>query len=184
MGRAKQLLAYQGSTLVGHAVTIALQVLDPVVVVVGAYSQDVCAAITTAASMRPVQVIENFNWEAGLASSISAGIKYLVDHSTVDGAMLLAADQPFVTIDHLWAMCLRFSNRGAEVPPDIVAAEYGGTLGIPAVFGKHLFPQLLTLTGDQGARSLLQDVALRVTPFPCPEAALDIDTPEDAGALS
>ena len=183
MGRPKQLLAYRGSTLVGHAATIALQVLDPVVVVVGAYSQQVRAAVEAATAMRPVEVIENVNWERGLASSISSGIKHLSDQSKIDGAMLLAADQPFVAVDHLRAMCLRYSNPAAEAASDIVAAEYGGILGIPALFGEHLFPQLLTLTGDKGARSMLYNLALRVTPFPLPEGAFDIDTAEDAASL-
>lgn len=183
MGRPKQLLAYRGKPLIANALAKALQVLDPVIVVLGAYCEEVRTAVDAAANGRPVHIVENANWEAGMASSIACGISYLLETTNMDAALLLAADQPLITAEQLSALCSTFSNSGTNPPPDIVAAEYGGTLGIPAVFGKQLFPRLLLLTGDRGARSLLLDPALRVTPMPCPEAALDIDTPEDAAAL-
>ncbi len=179
MGRPKQLLPYRGSTLIAHAVSQAVQALDSVIVVVGAYSSEVRATV----GGLQVAIVENPSWETGLSSSIAAGIDHLSNCKNVDGALLMAGDQPFVTAAHLQAIVAAFSITGTGPGPDIVAAEYGGTLGVPALFTHRLFPRLLALNGDKGARILIQDPALRVMPFPLPEAAIDIDTPDDAATL-
>jgi molybdenum cofactor cytidylyltransferase len=174
MGRPKQLLLYRGTTLIAHALDQALQALEPVVVVVGAYSVEVREAIGVRAT-----VVENPDWQIGLASSIVCGVEYLLNCEGISGALLMAGDQPLVTAVHLRAMCSAF----LATETDVVAAQYGGTLGIPAIFGRQAFERLLTLTGDKGARGLLQSGVLWVTPFPLPEAAFDVDTPEDAEKL-
>jgi CTP:molybdopterin cytidylyltransferase MocA len=61
-----------------------------------------------------------------------------------------------------------------------VAAHYNGTLGVPPLFKRELFGPLRSLDPAAGARSLLR---ARAIPFPLPEAAMDIDTPEDFAAL-
>ena len=66
----------------------------------------------------------------------------------------------------------------------IVAAEYSATIGVPALFKRELFGTLAVLAPDAGARHLLRDSGFAVTAFPLPEAAMDIDTPEDFEALS
>ncbi len=184
MGRPKQLLLYRGKTLIGHVLSEAVQVLSPVVLVVGAYADEVRAAASEATGGLHVQCLENMNWKAGLASSIRAGVDFVLKRTDAEAVLLMAGDQPFIAARHLRAMCAAFSSAERNPAPDIVAAEYAGTLGIPAVFGRSLFPRLLTLTGDKGARALMQDATLRVTPFPLPEAAVDVDTPEDAAALA
>ncbi len=65
----------------------------------------------------------------------------------------------------------------------IIAAEYSGTYGVPAFFRRLMFPALKSLPDDTGARRLLRDSAVEVVAFPLPEAAIDIDTPDDLIAL-
>jgi molybdenum cofactor cytidylyltransferase len=66
----------------------------------------------------------------------------------------------------------------------IVAAQYSGTIGVPAMFKRELFHELISLPPEAGARSLLRGSDAKVTPFPLPEAAVDIDTPEDFEVLT
>ena len=67
----------------------------------------------------------------------------------------------------------------------VVAAEYAGTLGVPALFARSLFPDLLTLGPDKGCKGLiLRQAPERLGRLTCPEAEIDIDTPEDWNRLS
>jgi len=171
MGRLKQLLPYRGSTLVEHAAQQALAAgFDPVVVVVGAEAESVRAA--TAA--RPVRVVENSSWHLGMGSSIQAGMEVLPEAEAV---CILLADQPYVEARHLREM-QKLLEESAEFA---VAAEYNGTLGVPAFFKRELFRELRSLEPAAGARALLRRYAMA---YPLPEAGIDIDTPEDFAKLS
>jgi molybdenum cofactor cytidylyltransferase len=171
MGQLKQLLPYRGKTLVEHAVEQALAAaFDPLIVVVGAEAESVRAAL----SAQPVLVVENSTWHLGMGSSIAAGVGALRDTQTV---AILLADQPLVESRHLREMQALLNVIDAPA----VAAQYKGTLGVPALFKRELFEALRSLDPAAGARGLLR---ARATPFPLAEAAMDIDTPEDLAAIS
>jgi molybdenum cofactor cytidylyltransferase len=61
----------------------------------------------------------------------------------------------------------------------ITAARYSGRLGVPAVFSSVFFPHLLDVSGDRGARGLLERNAVRVGAVDFLEGELDLDTPDD-----
>jgi molybdenum cofactor cytidylyltransferase len=61
----------------------------------------------------------------------------------------------------------------------VAAAQYGGTLGAPAIFPRHLFSELSELRGDSGARVLLKRHADGLVKVPMTSAAFDLDTPDD-----
>jgi molybdenum cofactor cytidylyltransferase len=171
MGRLKQLLPYRGKTLVEHAVEQALAAgFDPVIVVVGAEAASVRAALAA----RPVRLVENSLWHLGMGSSIAAGVRFLLSAQSL---AVMLADQPFVEARHLRAMQTLLDASTAPA----VAAQYNGTLGVPALFKRELFGALQSLDPATGARALLGTHAV---PFPLPEAAVDIDTPEDFAALA
>jgi CTP:molybdopterin cytidylyltransferase MocA len=105
-----------------------------------------------------------------------AGIRALLKNGDVPCAVaILVTDQPLVKAEHLAAM--RQLLLASET--SIVAAQYGGTLGVPALFKAELFDALSSLPPEAGARSLLRNSHGNVTPFPLPEAAVDIDTPKE-----
>lgn len=177
MGRLKQLLPYNGRTLVRHSVEQALEAgFAPVIVVVGAEAGAVRASIAA----QPVEIAENRAWQLGMGSSLAAGIARLQEIGSDAAAVaILLVDQPLVTADHLAQMRkLLLAGNGPAI-----AAEYGSTLGVPALFKREMFARLASLPPDAGARHLLRDSGLSVQAFPLPEAALDIDTPEEFGAL-
>ena len=177
MGRLKQLLPYGKRTFVTHSVQQALEAgFGPVIVVVGAESDAVRAAVAA----QPVEIAQNQHWHLGMGSSVAQGIQQLqaVTANTAAVAILLA-DQPLVTADHLKEMRRRLYIDGTP----IVAAAYSGTIGVPALFKRELFATLAALPPEAGARHILRDSGFAVTPFPLPDAAIDIDTPEDLAAL-
>lgn len=177
MGRLKQLLPYKNITFVQHAIKQALEAqFDPVIVVVGAEAEAVRSAI---ASER-VHIVHNEYWRSGMGSSVSAGVKRIQQEGFEAAAIAITlADQPLVTAGHLRAMRSQVHLSGAA----IVAAQYNDTLGVPALFARKMFGALLSLPPEAGARSLLRQPGLRVKEFPLPEAAIDIDTPDDLEAL-
>jgi molybdenum cofactor cytidylyltransferase len=174
MGRIKQLLPYRGATLVEHTILTAQKAgFAPVVVVLGAQAVAVGEAVTRTTAER----VMNQDWEAGMGSSVTAGVARLLD---LDAVAILLADQPCISATDLTAMCRELEGSEAAV----VAASYAGTVGVPAIFRNSLIPMLLQLAPDAGARALLRDKGLNVLRYELPAAATDIDTPEDFAALS
>ncbi len=171
MGQAKQLLGFGGKPLLRHAAEVALASgCWPVVVVLGARAESLRPALAGLA----VEITVNERWEEGMGTSIQAGICALADHD-VDGAILMLADQPFVSAEFLSGLVLRHR----ETAKSIVAASYEGTAGVPVFFAHGAFPLLRALKPGQGCKGVIlahQPDALLVD---CPEAAIYIDTPED-----
>lgn len=177
MGRLKQLVLYLGKPLILHAIqTASAAGFRPLIVVVGAQA----AAVEEAIAASGVQVVENPEWELGMGSSISTGMRLLLE-SQPDASQvaILLGDQPLVRADQLMEMRALLVDQ----QPSIVAAQYSGTLGVPAIFHRSLFDELLNLPKAAGARRLFSDPSLHIAPFPLAEAALDIDTPADLAAL-
>ncbi|MGH8309476.1 MAG: nucleotidyltransferase family protein, partial [Steroidobacteraceae bacterium] len=158
-------------TVVGRAVEVAGH---SVTVVLGAHSVELTALLRHS----PASVIVNREWSEGIASSIRAGIARLP--GSCDGALIVLADQAAVTTEDLRRLCGAWRRQ----PEFIVAAQYGGITGVPAIFPRTSFADLGALRGDRGAQLLLHRNPDRVVRVPMPSAALDVDTPEDLLALT
>ncbi|HEX6123656.1 MAG TPA: nucleotidyltransferase family protein, partial [Ktedonobacterales bacterium] len=121
----------------------------------------------------------------GMASSLRAGIRWLVAHeaaSPVSGALIVLGDQPLVRAAHH----RRLLQAARAAPALIHAASYGGQQGTPVYFPRAYFAELLALRGDEGGRSVLRRHAerVRLVALEPPETALDVDTPEDYARVS
>jgi molybdenum cofactor cytidylyltransferase len=97
-----------------------------------------------------------------------------------EAAILMVADQPFVTTELL--NNLMDVNRKEQ--RSIVASKYGTTFGTPVLFVKRFFSELLELAGDAGAKSLVRKYMNEAAFVPFPKGAIDIDTMEDYKSLS
>ncbi|MBO9204891.1 MULTISPECIES: nucleotidyltransferase family protein [Niastella] len=169
LGRPKQLLPWQGVTLLQHAVQTALTVAVQPVVVTGANGDHLAAALDPG----QVKLVFNQNWQQGIASSIRCGLKTLLNRTPEpDQVIFMVCDQPFVTA----GLLLDLINEQQKSRKPIVASAYAGTLGIPALFDKSLFSQLLDLQGDTGAKRLIQQYGDEVASVAFPEGMIDIDT--------
>ncbi len=168
MGFAKLLLRHRGKSLLARAVATAAQICDAVWVVVGAYPR----RYGTEAEAAGAEVVVNPDWEEGLASSLRRGVEALPAEYGV--AFILLADQPFVEKRHLQTLLERRRTDGC----DLVLSRYEGVLGAPALVDRPLFPQIMTLRGDRGARALTR-VASSVGEVPL-RTPQDVDSPEDA----
>lgn len=163
-GSPKQLAVVDGETLLHRATRVAAEW--------AANGEDRRAFVVLGASadlllsdvVEDVEIVINPRWEEGMATSIHAAVHAAAG---ADALLLMLADQPGVSAKDLEAI--------TAIDAPVVAAAYGGTVGVPALFHRSRFEALLALRGDQGAKPLLagaETVAI-------PGAVWDVDRPED-----
>jgi molybdenum cofactor cytidylyltransferase len=179
MGQPKQLLPFQNKTLIEHVVSAATDSLcDPIVLVLGAYSERIIATIHVPAR---VHIEVNEQWQEGLASSLRAGVQALrrLD-DCIDGMIVSLADQPFVSANIFDALISEF-QQSAKL---IVASRYSDAVGPPALFHRSLLDELLQTTGDKGARRIVEKYADQVRALEFSQGSVDLDTIDDYLALN
>lgn len=173
LGRPKQLLEYKESTLLKNTISEALKVSNSfIIVVTGANQENVEKELNSS------QIIISFNtdWENGMASSIVKGLnELLLLNPDCEQCIFSVCDQPYVT-------SLIFENLIKEyhkTKKGIVASAYSETLGIPVLFNKKYFKELLELNGQEGAKKLINKYKNDVASVPFEKGNIDIDTEED-----
>jgi molybdenum cofactor cytidylyltransferase len=173
MGRPKQLLpSFGGQSLLRQATLEAIRSgCRPVIVVTGAHADQSSREVGDL----PVQLIHNPDWAAGMSSSLRAGLAALEADDRAGAAIVTVCDQPFVAAPLLEGLATAYRSSGRS----IVASEYGGTLGVPALFAREHFAQLAGLRGAGGAKQVIAEHADEVVRVPFPEGVADLDTPED-----
>jgi molybdenum cofactor cytidylyltransferase len=169
MGQPKQLLAYNDANLMQHAIDEALAAgSQQVIVVLGSGGEKISEQI----NKKQANVLYNKNWQEGIASSIRAGLQQsLLLSANVDAVILMVCDQPYVNA----ALLRNLVSQHIESGKHIVASQYKDTLGTPVLFHKTLFPQLLKLTGDTGAKKILMESKEQVQAVRFPLGDIDID---------
>ena len=178
LGSPKQLLLSGGTPLVANAAEAALAAgAWPVVVVLGANADRIRPAL----ARLPVLPVDNPAWTEGMASSIRAGVAALGQFSqSLEAALVALADQPAFSAKSIVKLVTAQQATGLG----IAAARYEGRLGAPALFLHEHFAALASVTGEDGARSLLNADPGRVAAVDLPELSFDVATPEDAAKLA
>lgn len=172
MGEPKQMLWFRGETLLRRTAKTALAVSNRVVVALGARIETTRKEIEDL----PVEIVENKNWAVGMSSSIKAGlIKLAADANELEAVIVLVCDQPFVNENLLQKLVAEFQETDAP----IVACAYQDALGVPALFQRKLFTELLALNASAGAKQLIKKYLTQAAAIPFPEGAFDVDTPAD-----
>ncbi len=173
LGKPKQLLSFGGNTfLTSVAKTACESDMQPVIVVLGANAEKIGETL----NIPSIHVVKNSDWQEGMASSIRTGLFTLTElFPQVDGIVMLVCDQPFLNHDVIRALVEAQRNSGLPA----AAASYGGKLGTPALFHKSLFSELMSLSGDTGARKMLERKREHVVEVEFEMGVVDIDTQED-----
>lgn len=177
LGEPKQKIIFEGKSLLQRAVQTALDsACRPVIVLLGAYDNEIQSDIEN----EDVIVYHNFQWEEGMSSSIRLGIAMLQKTQTpVSDVILMVCDQPFADTTLLNDMI----NKKAITSKGIIACSYKNTLGVPVLFDKKFFPELLSLEGPDGAKKLIMKHKEAVADIPFDLGSFDIDTNDDYEAL-
>lgn len=173
MGTPKQLLLYQGCSLIRHVTENAIaSVCEPIIVVLGANAERIKPEI----NQLPIQIVENQQWTEGMSASIRVGLEALLAvNQNLEAVAIALCDQPFVSSQTFNRIIEAYRVTGKP----IIASEYSGTLGVPALFNRALFSELMALKSTDGAKKLIKKHMHEVFSVPFPEGAIDIDTPKD-----
>lgn len=172
MGTPKQQLAYNGTSLLGHAIATAAASNAAAVITVLGFE---------AKNLQPAAVGDNFfftvntAWASGMGSSISTGMQWLLlNQPSLDSVLVMLCDQPLVTTALLNTMMqANVSNKG------IIASLYDGSVGVPALFSRSYFSVLAALTGETGAKKIIKEHSDDVVTVDFPGGIIDVDTIED-----
>jgi molybdenum cofactor cytidylyltransferase len=181
MGTPKQLLEWRGRSLLRSITETAIAAdCDPIIVVVGASSDSAKRRLRQRIQAEiidlPVQIVNNPQWQTGMGSSIRTGIQALIDlNPAVEAAILLLCDQPFVSSQTVWQLRSVYDDTHQS----IVAARYQDTIGVPALFDRQLFPELLALDRLAGAKIVIKNHLNAVATIDFPQGSIDLDTPQD-----
>jgi len=205
-GEPKQLISFRGKRLVRRIVDAARRAgCSPIVAVVGSDSETIRHALKRTKAV----IVDNGKWKRGIGSSIRIGVEVLIkegqspltrrsapktaDHPvrakkadsvsrrrlenrrSLEAVVLLACDQPFVDANTIRNLI----ELRKKTKQGIVASSYANTLGVPALFSRSFFQELLSLGDEAGAKSIILRNRKRVVEFPFPEGAIDVDTWDD-----
>ncbi|MFI5162967.1 MAG: NTP transferase domain-containing protein [Sphingobacteriales bacterium] len=169
LGQPKQNLLFNNKTLLQHAVDAAQQSKCHLIIVVLGANADQIDPIPYAVTLY------NKDWEEGMASSIKIGINKVGRDVSVNRVIIMLCDQPYVTAGLLNSMI----DKQIETGKPIVACTYNGTMGVPVLFDRFLFAELLLLLGQEGAKKIIITHADKVAAVPFERGDIDIDTPAD-----
>ncbi|EZQ10841.1 4-diphosphocytidyl-2C-methyl-D-erythritol kinase [Candidatus Acidianus copahuensis] len=144
-------------------------VLDAVnmerVIVVGKYAKDLVEVIKNDV------VIYNPRWSEGISTSLKLGIRFFLDY---DGVLVALGDMPFITRETVNSITSKFSNECEAVVP-----TYRGMWGNPVILSKSLFPDVMKIEGDIGAKVVLRQREKICKVELGEEVVKDIDTISD-----
>ena len=173
MGRPKQLLPYKGQSLLRHIVDIAIAAeLGPVIVVIGAELKLLEDELKNTRAI----IVHNKEWEEGMASSIRHGLnQFTVQFPSAEGVIITVCDQPYITERLLRELVEGWVRNGKKV----IASAYDDTMGTPVFFHRDLFPQLMELKGDKGAKQIINDNKDGMALVSFAMGGRDIDTEAD-----
>ncbi len=173
LGRPKQLLPWNNTTLLGHTIAVArASKAVGVQVVLGSQAVSIRAELAHTTT----EFLINKNWKEGMGGSISCGMKYiLAEKKAIEGTLIMLCDQPLIDSDYLNFLIDAFN----ESEKGIVGTSYGEHIGVPVIFDRSYFRLLVKLKGEEGARSLLQENSFDSLGFEAPANNPDIDTAAD-----
>lgn len=172
LGTPKQLLMFKGNNLMQHTIDMTLTLGMDTFIVLGAYGEKIQKQVKT----YDAKIVENEEWNEGLASSIRKGLEgVLSSNPDTEAVILVLCDQPFLSAEILRQILEKYHDTGLP----IIHCHYGEASGPPTLFHRSMFPYLLELKGGQGAKKVVDRFPDQVAFIDFPKGSLDIDTPED-----
>ena len=177
-GRPKQLVQFRGKSLVRRVVDAAKDAnCSTIVVVLGSKRKQIERELGETDAI----IAENQDWRRGIGSSIRVGVESAVNQAPdIEAIVLLTCDQPFVKTDTI--ECLIAMRE--KTTKAIIASSYSETLGVPALFDRSCFQELLALDDETGAKAIILSNRERVAEVLFPEGKIDIDTAADYEKLT
>ena len=149
LGRTKQLEPWGDSNLLGHVVARTRQFpVDEVWVILGHETEQ----ILEDTDLGDAYVVENLEWEEGIASSLRVALDALTRLSRCDQALVVIGDQPDVPVATVEELLASHARAGKPV----TLPKYRYSRGNPVLIDRSLWARVMSLEGDEGAKRLWQ----------------------------
>ena len=173
---AKPLVTINGRPLIAWALDAATGTgFDPIVVVTGYERHEVGKVVSERFDgFKGITVIHNRHWKQGIASSLHAALQFLDPFTRVGAVCVGLADQPRVGSEAYRRLAAAYADGAG-----LAVATYGGQRANPVLLARSLWAEARELTGDVGARALMQ--RHEVAEVPCDDTGSpdDVDTTAD-----
>lgn len=177
LGFPKQLVEFKGKPLLQHSMDVAeLLEFDCRILMLGSNAKKIKKGL----EIGNFEVIINEEWELGMGTSISNGVSAaLKAKSDLEHILILLSDQPFVTKEKIQELIrVQLENKKPAT-----FSEYDGEVGVPAIFSKENFSDLMALKKDQGAKKLILEEKISFETLKFEGGNFDVDTAEDVELL-
>lgn len=181
LGQPKQLLPWQGSTLIRHGLQqLTAELPIPVVVATGAHHTTIIQELEGVAT--PLTFCPVDHWQLGQGHTLKVASEFAVEQFPSASHFLIAlCDQPWIPSRHFRSL----ADLSQQEPQTVIATRYPDEkLGVPCIFPRGFLLQLQSLGDEEGARSFINHPDQRILSILCPEAARDIDYPRDIPTFS
>ena len=174
MGRPKQLLEWQGKTLLQHVLESLINSdADEIILVLGHETDRIRKSLPAL----QIKIVINPDYKQGMASSLRQGLLAMDPRS--EAFLVLLADQPGIGPEIMNNMIREFQQ--ADPKRGIVRPVYRGLRGHPVLIGAQYRQEALQLQGDVGARQILMNHPEDILEIDVDQDVVlkDIDTPEE-----
>ena len=177
LGQPKQLVKINHEILIEYIINSALATpCNPIVIVLGAHYQKIKPLI----EHHSIYVLVNKNWEKGMGSTIACGMDFIIKNfPNLKAVILLVCDQYKLSEKDI----LKLITIYEKTEKNIIASKYGNTIGVPALFSKNIFQELIKLNSHQGAKNIINQYKNELATIDFPEGISDLDTKEDLEKL-
>ena len=174
LGRPKQLVKWNESTLLNHTIVQASKVDNAdTYIALGGNQSDIRPSI-----MGEAIILDIPNWQDGMGTTISSSLNQ-IDSDIYDGVILCVCDQPYISNEVFDKLINAFENRTSS----IIVSQYKTDSGPPTLFAKKYYPNLLHLQGDSGAKRIIRKHINEVSFISFENGDIDIDTEDDVKKL-
>lgn len=172
MGQPKALMPIGQNPLIRHQINQLQELGVSITLVLGAHAQTIQAALDDT----DLNLVFNADYPKGMGQSIAVGVQAIIGSGRdPEAIMICAVDQPLIDSGHYNSLMEKAQQSDFSI---IQSASDQGWQGIPTIFKSMHFKDLIKLTGDQGAKSVIQKNPEQVTSIKArPGTLIDIDTP-------
>lgn len=173
LGQPKQLLKYNDQPLLQHTINLVNGLsCTPKVMVLGAFIPEIKREIDPF----DITICCNKYWKEGISSSIKAGLNTCLElNPEMESVLFLVGDQPFLTGEFLIELISMHKARKST----LTGSEYKQEVGVPALFDRCYFREILALDGNNGAKKVIRNHSKKVVPMKFEMGYFDVDTLED-----
>lgn len=178
LGQPKQLVSLHGEALVRRSARVLIEAgMDELLVVTG------CGFEAVESELQGLQarVVRNHDWSRGMGGSINTGARAMAPD--VDGVLVMACDQWRLEPEDLARMKLQWASDISRIYLACWDEGQAFVSGPPVIFPRTVLPELKSMQENRGARQLVDRYINIVEFVKTPNAACDLDRPEDLQRL-